>query len=111
MVRYAASKAVFASDQSWDARYISVLTLALVMDNFLLSIDLCLPHVVRKVYMRPEPRATGLAYSQKQRIVGGFNHSHSACRNGTPCFLESVPLTLVRGELEPQILTGGFRVV
>jgi hypothetical protein len=95
----------------WDARFISVLTLALVVDKFLLNIDLRLPHVVRKVYMRPEPHATGLTYSQKQRFVGGFHDSHSACWNDTPCFLEDVPLALVKGEFEPQILPGGFRVV
>jgi len=70
--------------QSWDARFSWVSTLALVADKFLLNIDLCLPGVVRKVYMRPKPHATSLAYSQKQHIVGGFHYSHSACRNDTP---------------------------
>jgi hypothetical protein len=49
--------------QSWHARSISVSTLALVVDKFMLNIDLCLPHVVWKVYMRPEPHATGLTHS------------------------------------------------
>ena len=97
--------------KSWDARFISVLTLALVVDEFLLNIDLCLPKVVRKVYMRPKSRATGLAYSHKQRIVGRFHHSHPACRNDTPCFLENVPLAVMRGELEPQIFSRGFGVL
>jgi hypothetical protein len=97
--------------QSWDARFISVLTLALVVDKFLLYIDLCLPHVGRKVYTRPEPHATGLTYSQKQRIVGGFHHSHSAGGNDTSRFLENIPLALVQGEFDPQKLAGGFRVL
>jgi hypothetical protein len=97
--------------RSWDERFTSVLTLALVVDEFLLNIDLGLPDVVRKVYLRPEPHATGLTYSQKQRIVGGFHHSHSARWNDTPCFLEDVPFALVKREFKPQIFSGGFRIL
>jgi hypothetical protein len=82
-----------------------------VVDKFLLNLDFCLRRVVRKVYMRSESHATGLTNPHKQRSVGRFYNSHSACCDDTPRFLENVPLTDVQGELEPQILAGGFRVL
>jgi hypothetical protein len=86
------------------------LPLALVEDKFLLNIDLCLLHVLWIIYMCPEPHATGLAYPKEQSIVGRFYYSHSACGDHTPCFLENLPLALVQGEFDPQILIGGLRV-